>query len=228
MVRSFGTGLVLYGIGILGIVVEVLRHNRTLHDDDWEGFAFVFLLLPLVFLAIQSPLWLVRLLFRWDIALIQPPEEMSPVRSVTIRDMLVATGVVAGALASARFAGSLWQSNGSSPDPVFWAVMATLLAYFGGISLVSSPPIVFATLRARRPGFATLAIAIYCAAWLVVVFGIVRFFEGRWPRLFDVVGISTVIVTFAAATTTTLLVVRQLGFRLRWGREAGKPFGNAA
>ena len=107
---------------------------------------------------------------------------------------------------------------------MFWAVIASLLAYVGGISLVSSPLVVVATLRARRSLLGTVVTGIYGAIWLVVISTLMRFLEGRWPRASDMVYLSTTIVTFAAAMTTTLLIVRQMGFRLRWGKEARKPF----
>ena len=101
MLRSFGAGVVLYGIGSVGLVVSLNTEDLFFTGDILKGIVFALLLLPLIFLAIQTPLWIVRLVFRWDIAQIRPPAEMSPVRPWAIRDMLLATGVVGIALASA-------------------------------------------------------------------------------------------------------------------------------
>ena len=102
MLMSFSVGLLLFCFWVIGFAVSLESSRRSYVDDEWRNYAIVLLCLPLVFLSIQSPLWLVRLLFRWDMALLSPSIDPPNLRPLTIRDMLTAMGLIGLGLAGAR------------------------------------------------------------------------------------------------------------------------------
>jgi hypothetical protein len=195
-----------------------LGFSLSLGRSEWDGGVVVLLCLPLVLLAIQSPLWLARLVFRWDIVLIRPHTDPRNLRPLTILDMLVGTGLIGIALAGARLA-KLTVPGGPS-DVEFWIGVCVVVASCIGISLASTLPIVVATLRSRSPVLAMLGIGGYAAFALAVTFVIIGLRAGRTPKLWTMFGISLTAVTFVLCAATPLLVGRCLGLRLRWGRES--------
>lgn len=79
--------------------------------------------------------------------------------------------------------------------------------------------VLVATLRAKKPALAMLEICVYGAIILVVTFAVIGVFQ-RPPSPWQMIGMSTTAATFTGAMAMPLLLVRQRGFRLRWGRES--------
>ncbi len=213
---SIAVGFALYFCWLVGFMVASVEHGLSF-DDEGRQAAATLLCLPIIFMAIQSPLWLVRHLCRWQVALQGPPIP-PPLSPLTIRDILIGTGLIGLALAAAQFARQVADEPSSHAE--FGMVIGIGLACGFGISLASTIPVVIATLRARNPAWGMLAIAHYTAIALAITFVVVGLVEGRVPQFWDVFGWSISIVTFMGAMATPLLLARGLGFRLRWGRES--------
>ena len=217
---SFALGLLLFGFWLIGFAISSAGRGGSHVQDEWRTCTIVLLCLPLAFLAIQSPLWLTRLAFRWDVALVSHKIESPAMGPLTIRDMLAAMGLIGIGLAGARFAKPLAEQNGSSSEDEFWIWTAAALACCIGISLASTLPVVVATLRARKPALAMLGISIYAMIILAVTFTVLGIIERRTLRPWHMIGMSTTAATFTGAMAVPLMMVRLRGFRLRWGGES--------
>jgi hypothetical protein len=208
---------VLYGSWVLGFVWSSGR--GSLEDDLWPAVAMGALLcLPLTAVAIQAPLWAVKGWFRWRVILPSERAEQADDRAFGIREVLVATGVVAAALSAARLAAPFTASPAEFLP--FFAITALAFAF---ISLFTTIPLVLATLRARPIRLALPALLLFDAAFTV---GAIAVFSAvarggpslRWRHYVE---IAAMVGTFFAWVTGVMLVVRGFGLRLSWGRSAG-------
>ncbi len=171
------------------------------------------LCLPAGYLAVQLPLWIVRLGFAWRIERIDPAH-VAVHRPLSIRDMMVATGLVGIALAGARAASGIADEQ----ESVFWAGFGIISASLAGISLISTLPAVVATLRVRKPAIGTAVIFVYAITAVVITIVIISWFTAQRVRSWETVGFILVATSLAAGLTTPLLIARRLGYRLSWGR----------
>ena len=217
---SFGAGLLLVGWGLFGEVVASFGEVYSLDASDGGQLASLLLCLPLFFLVIQSPLWLARLLLRWELSVPDPAGVLAPPPRSTIRGMLIAMAVVGLSLAGARLGGQLNIPVGRAEED-FWIQMMIVLAVCSGASLFSTLPILTATLRTRSVFLAVTIVAIYAAAWLVAILVVMNSIDSVDET--EIAYMTALMLSFAAALTVPLLMVRRLGFRLRWGRESGPP-----
>ena len=130
-----------------------------------------------------------------------------------IRDILVATAVLALALSAAKLA--VPESVSSETEFLFPLAIVALVA--AGISLFTTLPVVVATLRAREIWLAlpvTLALDVMI---LIVFMAIITAIEGP-PPWQAYVGAAYVLGGFFVSLTAVMLVARRLGYRLVWGR----------
>lgn len=206
---GFVMAIVLVVCWLLGATLSGERF-----DDDIFGPMFC---LPVLYLSLQSPLLVARLVFGWRIELVEQSEPAAPT-PITIRGMMITTAMVAISLALARGAEAY-----SREGPGFWAILAIVAATFAGLSLIGTLPSVYLMLRLRniRTGIMILAgYAVLLAMLLWIVMWIVTgIFPGPGaarmrPRLWDWVGATTSIVACAVALSAALLSLRHLGFRL--------------
>ena len=211
---SYGAGLALMGCWLIGFAVSAPHSVRA---RELRDCTLTILCLPLVFLAIQSPLWFARLAFRWE--MVSPSQGLQNFRPLTIRNMLIAMAFVGCGLAAARFASTLGQISGPRSNRDFWIPFGIVLASCFVISLATTLPMVVATLRARHAGLAMVGFSIYAAIAIVITLTVIGLFARRPLRPWDVVILLTVIASFTLAMTMPLLTARRRGYRLRWGRE---------
>jgi hypothetical protein len=202
----------LYLIWLVGFGLAIARHGRV----PPQIAAAVALGVPLVSLAAQFPLWVARQWFGWRLMREQAEAVHPGEPPLAIRDLMLATLVVAVALALARVApspdaGSVW--------PI-WAAAVTVASVISSISLLPAGPL----LLRMRPFSRGLAWgSLYAAAWIALVWVIVA---ATWwydpallaPRVIYV-GLSSLMFMFAATLMLTAVIARDRGYRLTGGRK---------
>jgi len=183
-------------------------------------------LLPLVFLAAQLPLWIVRLIFGWRIVFGDVEEEPdAEVGQFGIGHLLGATALVAVSLGLAQL-GSIEAGPLRSSDAA-WLDMLVACGIVALVSALSTIPCVWAVLISRRPLPAVWVIAAYTLAAAVVL----AFVQTALTGVGDIWAEILVLHLFAlGALMATMLiglgVVHFFGYEmLRRGRKPrnGKP-----
>lgn len=207
------SGLVLYGSVAVGwIVVPSLRHELG-ESDLLIALVTGLLCLPLLLLAAQVPLWIMRIWFRWRIAH-RDDVPSATLRPLRIGHLLLAMATIAAALAAARISQSISASPGNDGIVVL-AVAALVIMVISAITVL---PAVLAGLYARR---LPLAHALAFAADVAVVVGYVALFVAlggerlEWEIVIFMAGVAG---GFFATLTVPMLIARRLGYRLLWGR----------
>lgn len=206
MVMSFGVAALLFVCWALGWTVS------DNHLSDWERRELLAVLLcfPIVYVSIQLPLWIVRFAFSWRCEFVVGTQAERAASPLTIRKLLMGTTFVALALGATRAAASV--ANESPFD--FWIGLAITCASTAGVSLISTLPIVWSTLRARRLAWWLSGLAAYVAVAICVTLTVIAIVETGRIRFWELFGLVTSIASFAGMMTATLLSVRLLGFRL--------------
>ena len=129
-----------------------------------------------------------------------------------IRDILVATAVVALALSAARLA----VPDSFSSDEEFLLPLAIAVLAAAGISLLTTLPVVVATLRTRRM-WLFLPAALLLDVMIVVGFVVIMREIYGYPPQEVYFGLVFLVGGFFASLAGVLLVVRGFGYRLVWG-----------
>jgi hypothetical protein len=196
--------------------------------------ATVLLGVALISLAAQGPLWITRQWLGWRLVrervgrtvptatasrwaqstlLIEAPQPEPP---LTIRDLMVATLVVAASLALARLAPAwedaraLWAA---------WGIASTVASLISSIALLPAGALL---LRSRRFSRGLVWSCFYATGWIALAWILVAVF--RWygvllPPRAVFVGLSSLMVTFAATVMLTGAIARDRGYRLASGRK---------
>ncbi len=217
-----GSGL-LFGFWTIGFMISN-RLSIYQADTEWRLAVVILLCLPLGALAVTAPLYLMRLAFGWRLVERNgADDERGP--SPTLRDLLLAMGLIALAFAGARLAGSLAQSSGGLSEVQFWVQTGVALGICVVLSAVTTLPLTVVTLRSRWPALALAGFAVFAALVLVAIFGMLRLLNNQGilptPSLsaWDVVGITVSTFAFLVSAATPLLLARRGGWRLDWGRQ---------
>ncbi len=206
---TIAAGLYLIWLAGLGLA---LRGDREMP----EIAATIALAVPLVSLAAQFPLWLARQIFGWrlvrDTAGPTPPSE----QRLTIRDLMLATLVVAAALALVRLAPFQKESDR-------WGACGMAVTVASVISSIALLPAGAMLLRSRLLSRGLTWSGLYTAAWIASIWVIVAIV--RWYGLTSLppravfVGLSSLMFTFAATLMLTAAIARDRGYRLTGRRK---------
>jgi hypothetical protein len=179
---------------------------------------------PLVSIAAQFPLWLARQWLGWRLvrgaADAAPPEP-----PLAIRDLMLATLVVAVSLALARLA--------PSPDAgEVWPVWAFSFVVASIISSIALLPAGALLLRMQPFSRGLAWSALYAAAWIAlpwIIAAILRVTGAAMlPPLAIFIGLSSLMFTFAATLILTAKIARDRGYRLTGGRNRVPPLEKIA
>lgn len=218
MPLSFSLGTLLFGLWTIGFSMSMTIRGEGEFSSvgrDWTVAAFCF---PLILLAIQTPLWFTRTLANWTIS----RKEESPDRQpLTIRDMLAGTVLIAVVLAGAQFARQLYTPIVVS-EAEFWIMVGGAAAACFGMSLLSIPPVVLATLRPAKASIGMVVLGAYALVALAIAVVIIAVAD-RMPSVWEVTGLLITVSTFVVAASAPLLIARQLGWRLKWGHPPAEP-----
>ncbi len=223
MVAHWNVAACLYLVWLVGFGLAVVLFGRI----PPQIAATVALGVPLVSLAAQFPLWVTRQLFGWRLVREQAAPTQQTQR-LTIRDLMLATLVVAVTLALARLApspdaGEMWP---------FWGVAATVATVVSSISLLPAGVI----LLRKRPLSRSLAwsslyaLSLIGLIWVAVVLKF-WFAPGMLAPRAIYVGLSSLMFTFAATLTLAAAIARDRGYRLtsrRISSRSGMEYGEGA
>lgn len=205
------SGLVLYGAFTAGFALYALHHGFP--GEELLFFLVGLLCLPLFLLAAQTPLWIMRIWFRWRIAH-RNTGPTSVLQPLGIRDLMIATACVAMSLAAAQAARSISEPSGNRS--IVGLTVAALIVIV--ISAITVLPPVLAALRARR---LLMALGVVLLAEVAIIEGsatlmmILTDEPVGWETFVATIGIA---VGFSVILTTPMLIARKLGYRLLWGR----------
>jgi hypothetical protein len=169
------------------------------------------LCLPLFLLAAQTPLWIMRIWFRWHIAHRDdgPSISFQPLR---IRDLMIATAVVAMALVAAQLSRAISAPSGNRS--IVGLTVAALVVM--AISAIAVLPPVLATLRARRLLIALGLVLSVNVAIIVGCVGLMVVFANVPMDWMMFVAMPTFTAGFFVSLTAPILIARKLGYRLLW------------
>jgi hypothetical protein len=192
----------LYSVWLVGLLLAG-------DHEIWHIALTVALGVPLVSIAAQFPLWVARQWFGWR--LVREPADSAPGEPpLAIRDLMLATLVVAASLALARVA--------PSPDAgEMWPVWGGAFAIAGMISTIALLPAGALLLRMRPPSRGLAWGAVYAGAWVAliwIVVAICRWSGARLPPWELFAGLSSLMLTFAATLMLTATIARSRGYRL--------------
>jgi hypothetical protein len=204
------TALILFLLFWVGIAVEEFGRSSF-----WEATWSFLCCLPLFLLATQLPLWFFRMWLRCRFVFRSDTESTSATRPLSLRDLMLATVVVAMVFAAARLA------KPEEVDSVAEFLLPVLLgaAVAGVISLCTTVPTVFATHLARNTVVAvTVAVGIE-AVFFVSLIAIASLIEGTSPPSDAFFYLTVVFVSYSVFLTGPILLSRLLGYRLVWGRQ---------
>lgn len=162
-----------------------------------RDLAALFACVPLVILAIELPLWVLRIWAGWTA---QIPGGRPQRSRFTIQQAIVLTGVTAVAFALARLSELDWGNIG---------IVAGCLA---GLSLVVLVPMIWMALRLQRTWVANVCVMLYVVP---VTIASTATFLKPGPPLAAVLPFS-----FGVVCGGSLMVARRLGYRLVHERDA--------
>lgn len=203
---GIGAGAILFGAWALGYAIGISQ-GGYLRGNYWETVRTGLLCLPLLAIAIQSPLWIARGWLGWRILYGCDTSAGLRVERIRIGDLLTAMAVVAMALSAVR-----WGKTPSQVDSLLPLVIAA-----AAISLFTTLPVVVAILRSRRLWLAlTAALLPYLTLLLADLVGARLRSEPvlwqAWANFASMLG------AFFVCMAGAMLLVRRLGFRLFLGR----------
>jgi hypothetical protein len=169
----------LYGAFLLGIVWT--------EAPEWvlRDLAKGLLMLPLIFLAVQFPLWVLRIVTGWCIVAGGREDDSSSTesRQFGLQHMLGATAAVAAALGLARLGLPGLDNRGGSADPSQWKSLMFVCLMFSVWSASSTLPCVWAAFVARSKAAGAVVIAVYVVLMSVLAVVVVSAIGGP-PLLF--------------------------------------------
>jgi len=177
-------------------------------NDLREALGIVGPALPLVSLAAQVPLWIVRQFWGWRLA---PPDAATP---LTIRDLMVATLLAGLSLAAARGV-----DGGGSRNEEFWLGWGIAVAVATGMSTIALLPAGGCLLGMRRLALGVSLMVAYAAAataavWIVALFLV----SGSRVTIWELTGLSIVVLSFTGMLVFAAITVRTWGYGLIYGR----------
>lgn len=218
---GLGIGLILLAAWALGLAIAQADHP-PFNPGVWREILAILLTLPVIMLAAQLPLWCVRCFFHWRVFHRCDPARKSPHESLAIRDIFIATAVVAVVLSCARLATMVsGELQGEQPmiRILFLAPVTAIL------SLLTTLPIVVVTLRARWLGSSLPILLAVDAAMVLGVLVLVSAMQGGMAGELAVI-IGSTAAGFFGTLTGVMVIVRRLGYRVYWGRRrAGQGRG---
>ena len=214
LLTSSAAGITLVLSWCLGMVITVNGDLRSVG----EFLSVVLLCIPLFFLAIQSPLWLVRYWFNWRIVKLSDKQDRRQPPSFRIRDFMIGTAVVAIVVTLAR----LGRPN-FAPEAGYWTGLFVGLAIAFSVSLSLLPLAVLAVLRWEQIVGGVTGLFGVTLIWLMVLLMVSNMRGAGGDVSMEVLVWSLCAVTsLVACLAGPLYLVRRAGYRLVWYRSHGQ------
>jgi hypothetical protein len=217
-VCCWSVSLLLWGCWAFGLLA--FRHLAPSRSPpDWrETLQFVGLSLPLVALAIQSPLWFSRNYLGWRLTRSNQSNESA--RPLSIGDYLMGTAVTAVSVTFARMAPP---SNWIFPG--YWAVWAIVFACVAAASLLGVLPAMVLLLRWRNWPIGYCVFLLYGTVagvtTVAILFAVLGPPGGPSP-MWEVIGMCVMYISLAVFLGAGMAVARGYGYSLVTRRTRGK------
>jgi hypothetical protein len=221
--RHLIVGLLALAFALSGfgsfVATKLVYSHRTYFPEVLEVLPF-FLLVPILFLVCQMPLWFFRSFLCWRIA---SREKAAADRApqLSIAGILLATAVVAMGLSFVRLGNYLISHVDPQVESQYWWLGTGISAAFmAAFSIAVLPPFTGAVFRAKSPLLGLLGATV----WMILLFGfvtvIIRWINGGWPVPVPFYPFAAIAAGFAGGLLGPLVVVRLFGYRLLWGKKA--------
>jgi hypothetical protein len=195
----------LYLIWLVGCALALASDPGVLNVAATVGLG-----VPLVSVAAQFPLWIGRQWWGWRLVRGRADTSPAPEPPLAIRDLMVATVVVAVSLALARLA----PADGQDVWPV-WAFSFVIASVISSIALLPAGALL---MRSRDFSRGLRLSGIYALGWIAlpwVIAGIVYSYGlALLPPWHLFVGLSSLMFTFASTLVFTAALARNRGYRL--------------
>jgi hypothetical protein len=199
---------ILYGVWVIGLALSQPGQPGLSRLSKMIGLS-----VPLMSIAAQMPLWIARQTLGWR--LIYRERNDARATPLSIRDLMLATVLVAVALALARLA----PSPDGKPIGMLWLIMFAAATTISAITLLPAGPLLMRTPRlARGVLFASFYAAFWIALpWLIVL---VAWHRGYFapPPIAVLLGLSCMVLSFAGTVILAAAAARARGYRLILGR----------
>ena len=182
------------------------------------GFVAIFCSLPILFLAVQLPFWLAR--HFCGCRLVKDSELQTSSDTLALRDLFVATAIVAISIGLLQFSDRVFVKQGSWTEQgyLFWMLLVS--AVCGGVSLIVGLPLALIWLRARNLWF-TWKIMLTVEIVLLIAYGLSAYYFA-WTRI-DFTNIVVMAFIFSLGSGAGFTILRRHGWRLatRWSDNHG-------
>jgi hypothetical protein len=204
LVRHWSVAFGLWLVWFLGLALAAPRGA----DIAAIGFTAA-CITPLVSLGAQLPIWAMRHFFGWRLARASGDEQNAEVSRLSIRDLLVATVVVAVTFAVARASPALQE------EQEFWFALFIALAVASGVSTIAILPAATLLLKPRPFSRALALTGLYTFTligihWLIV--GSVLWYGVVPGPAVIHVGLTTLMLSYAGTCCLAAYVARQWGY----------------
>ena len=211
--------MLLTAMGLLLILLLGAIAIEGVRTDD-GAFLLLFCWLPLIFLAAQSPLWVLRLVTGCRLveatAEDQRPSEES--RQFDLRHMFAVTALIAILLTVARMSFYLTPDSYRVTETEMWLPLLMICAVCAAWSAFATIPCLGAVFVARNPTAGLIGVIVYVSVMtILIVVGMSWLMPGPGASaVFEVIlGIN---VGLAVVLLCSLHLLRAAGFRLLWVR----------
>lgn len=203
---TWSAAIAVVGSFCLGGLFARWLDGEHLRNEDVRDTAVFLLMLPILSLALETPLWVFRVFLGYRFG--RDTDSCLAERKLAIRDFLLATALVALALAAARGAAYILE------DSEFWVGLGVAIVALVSASAILVLPSVWFALRLANPALAVLCAALTMFA-VASTFVIVMLFvaPGR-PSAWDYIGLMVIAVTFALSLSAPFWLARLQGYRL--------------
>jgi MFS family permease len=225
----WGLAFTAYSAWLLGLLITFADQFGNPYSDLEEVTRVILLGLPAMALAVQLAVWPAKIYLYWRIVPTtrgDAPDEPGPppADQFSIRDMIVATLVVAASLGALRFGKP---ENTSEAD--YWLAwgIACGSAACGSVLVVL---LVYLTLGVRRVWLGALGVTATLGSLAGIASAVLIWIAIPGPTSNEIILMMTSVVCgFAFVAAGTLWVARSLGYRLSMTRPLGEsPFQAAA
>src|SRR5262245_48890247 len=184
------------------------------HKVVESGFTIA-LIVPIVSLGAQFPLWAARFFFGWR--LVQTTSAAADERPLSIRDLFIATLIVAVSFAVARL------SPAAQQEPEFRFAWGIFMAVAATASAIAILPAAAMLLRPRPFDRAVKYSLSYASVYIALLWStvvVVRIYGlGSLPPWFMLVGMTCLILAYSGTAILAAAVARERGYLLAWGRK---------
>ncbi len=211
--QTFGFLATVFFFGFWTVGCATASYYGTLLDEVmWKTGMCI----PLIYLSIQAPMWMMRIVFRWRIRTVAELDESQTQFDVdgpmTISQMMVSTALVAVSFALVRIAAD-------EDSAGFWFIILVMAASTAGISFVAViPALLLLRVQSLLNGIHVLSLY-YSTAIATTLLILCIAMQPHGLDVWGVFGASLILATFGTCIVVPILIVRRAGYRLCWGRE---------